>query len=249
MTILKRSRRCGAVGLDEDLLDALGGLGSPHLDLPMVLLTVLGTAYIVVLLGPLLWLWGHRREAVDFLLLFAAVELATVVLKLLIQRPRPPDPALLPFLALPTDPALPSGHAARTFAAACLVGRLSRRLAPPALALAAAIGYSRIYLRFHFPSDVAAGAILGVGIALMVAVLQGSPHYRRWREEAVALVAALVDKLRKGPEGVQDLGQGGRSPRHVPGQDGGQGRNGDEEGVPLQVEDDDGVLLRSGGDG
>lgn len=36
------------MGLDEDLLDALGGLGSPHLDLPMVLLTVLGTAYIEI---------------------------------------------------------------------------------------------------------------------------------------------------------------------------------------------------------
>ena len=61
-----------------------------------------------------------------------------------------------------TDPSFPSGHTASSFAAATAVTAYYPKAAPLAFALAAGVGASRVHLGHHFPSDVAAGALLGV---------------------------------------------------------------------------------------
>jgi undecaprenyl-diphosphatase len=66
----------------------------------------------------------------------------------------------------PSSGSFPSGHAANAFAGAMV---LSRFAAAPALAwwvLAGAIAYSRLYLGVHYPSDVAAGALVGIACAV-----------------------------------------------------------------------------------
>ncbi len=66
----------------------------------------------------------------------------------------------------PTSGSFPSGHAANAFAAAVV---LSRFATAPALAwwvLAGTIAYSRLYLGVHYPSDVAAGALVGIACAV-----------------------------------------------------------------------------------
>jgi len=62
----------------------------------------------------------------------------------------------------PVDASFPSGHTAAAFAGALIVSRMARSLAPVWWALAAAIGYSRVYLGVHYPLDVAAGALVGL---------------------------------------------------------------------------------------
>ena len=61
-----------------------------------------------------------------------------------------------------TYQSFPSGHATTAFALAGCVGFISERWFYPSLALAAAIGLSRITEGVHYPSDVIAGAILGL---------------------------------------------------------------------------------------
>jgi membrane-associated phospholipid phosphatase len=60
----------------------------------------------------------------------------------------------------------PSGHTmtAFAFACVCLFVLNKPRLAIIPLLIAMLVGYSRMYLFQHFPSDVFAGGVLGVGI-------------------------------------------------------------------------------------
>jgi len=66
-------------------------------------------------------------------------------------------------------PGFPSLHAACSFAAAFSLWCLPRRaFMLIALAVAAVIGWSRLYLGLHFPSDVAAALVLGALVSIMV---------------------------------------------------------------------------------
>jgi len=85
-----------------------------------------------------------------------------------IGRRRPPlvypDPK--PLVSVPHSGAFPSGHTTTAFACATVLAWASPRLAVPAFVLAAAIGFSRIYVGVHWPLDVLGGAVLGTLIGL-----------------------------------------------------------------------------------
>lgn len=204
------------MGPDEELLRLInGGLAHPALDAAMVGLTIVGLAYVWVWIALPLWRRGNHRDALDFLLLFAAVELVTWALKVAVDRPRATGlRVVLPSLLAPLDPSFPSGHASRAFAAAGLLGQRLRRWRWPLYALASGIGFSRIYLGLHYPSDVLAGALLGLGAAALYLRLAD-----RWRPladfrgRAVGLLERLAQELGQRPQGFEDLPQGGRRPR------------------------------------
>jgi undecaprenyl-diphosphatase len=59
----------------------------------------------------------------------------------------------------------PSGHSAAAFAGAWLLRRHYPRLAALWYAIAALVGFSRIYLGAHYPGDVLSGALCGTVIA------------------------------------------------------------------------------------
>ena len=70
---------------------------------------------------------------------------------------------LVPLIPKPTDYSFPSGHTACSFAVGFLLfRRLPKVYGIPCLVLAMLIGFSRIYLGVHYPSDVIAGAISGI---------------------------------------------------------------------------------------
>lgn len=108
-------------------------------------------------------------------------------------RPRPfvDHPALTHLLAArTTDPSFPSDHAAAAFAIAFAVLAFSGWAGGTFLAAATLIGVSRIALGVHYPSDVLAGALVGLGAATLVTTL-GRP----WVERLVVLVSRLTDPL------------------------------------------------------
>lgn len=61
----------------------------------------------------------------------------------------------------------PSGHTAAAFLFACLLANFYPAFALPAYLWASLIGTSRVLLGVHYPSDIAAGALLGTGCALL----------------------------------------------------------------------------------
>ena len=86
-----------------------------------------------------------------------------LLLKPLIGRIRPfaVNTAVELLIPPPLDASFPSGHTAASFAAVFALRASGSPLWKPALAVAAAIAFSRLYLYVHWPSDVLGGALLG----------------------------------------------------------------------------------------
>jgi membrane-associated phospholipid phosphatase len=88
--------------------------------------------------------------------------------KLLVRRPRPRLRRLPPLAGAPSELSFPSAHATSSLAAATAFGRVEPRTRVPLYGLAAAICATRPYLGMHYPSDMLAGAALGVAIGALV---------------------------------------------------------------------------------
>jgi membrane-associated phospholipid phosphatase len=92
----------------------------------------------------------------------------TAVTKYTINRPRPYR--TYPFIekeASGGSPSFPSGHTSEAFALATSLSLTYPKwyIIAPSFLWAGAVGYSRMDLGVHYPSDVLAGAILGAGCA------------------------------------------------------------------------------------
>jgi membrane-associated phospholipid phosphatase len=90
------------------------------------------------------------------------------LVKLVVRRPRPDLGAALPPLGgAPSSLSFPSAHATSSFAVATAMTRVEP-IAALAFVLAVALSLGRPYLGMHYPSDVLAGALLGIGLGLVV---------------------------------------------------------------------------------
>ena len=85
--------------------------------------------------------------------------LLNTAIKGVFRRARPAFDDLPALIATPTALSFPSAHASSSFAAARAYSAMLP--AAPLYATAAAMGLSRVYLGVHYPSDIAAGALLG----------------------------------------------------------------------------------------
>lgn len=102
---------------------------------------------------------------------FLANEVMTLLLKRAFQRTRPFEayPELIYKKGTGGSYSMPSGHTSSAFSTATSLSLNFRKwyVVAPAYTYAAAVGYSRMYLGVHYPSDVLAGALLGSGTAYL----------------------------------------------------------------------------------
>lgn len=111
---------------------------------------------------------SSNREAWLICAVLAPVAIAlNYVIKLIVKRPRPVLEGLPPLGGAPSSLSFPSAHATSSFAVATAMTRVDS-LGALAFILAIALSLGRPYLGMHYPSDVLAGAVLGVVLGLIV---------------------------------------------------------------------------------
>jgi membrane-associated phospholipid phosphatase len=91
---------------------------------------------------------------------------AAVVIKRIVKRPRPHDPAIAINVGTPSKLSFPSAHATSTTAAAILMARATGLPFPWVLIPPMAL--SRLVLGVHYPSDVVTGVVVGTVVAKAV---------------------------------------------------------------------------------
>lgn len=155
------------MGIEFGILDFIRShLSCAALDFIMPLLTKLGDGGILwICCTVMLLLFRKTRKAGAAMAVSLALEVicCSVILKPLVARPRPYDVNAVQLLIPPlSDYSFPSGHTGAAFAAASSLFFSKNRLWIPALVIAVLMGFSRLYLYVHYPSDVLAGALLGI---------------------------------------------------------------------------------------
>lgn len=160
--------------------DAIHAHASPVLTKVMIALSFIGGdgLAIAAILSVGLFLWFRWfRAALWLVTTIAGAIVLSVTLKYAFHRPRP----MAFYGALPHTYSFPSGHSLFSF---CFYGVLAGLLVDRtrssrrrifiwfcAACLVASIGFSRIYLGVHYPSDVLAGYLTGaLWVSTMVAV-------------------------------------------------------------------------------
>ena len=186
----------------------LHGIASPPMDAVMNAFTALGTAFVIlpalVVLGAWLLRTGRTRSLAFLIVASLGSLLLQLVLKPFFARPRPG----VPYAQILSDYSFPSGH---TLSAVVFYGGVAlviwslfgRRAGLAAVAVSAIIalcvGVSRIYLGYHFVTDVLGAMLAGVAWLLIVgATFRAQPTWRRWRSRT----PAAGEPARSGRAGV-----------------------------------------------
>lgn len=160
---------CGA-------LDVIGrGLQSPEW-----LYALLGIVAVMLLIK------GRWKDRWFVIAALAAVgltdALCSQVLKPLIGRPRPTVAldGVRALLGRKSGFSMPSNHAANMAALTVVFLRHYRRAAWPLIPIALLVGYTRVYVGVHYPSDVLLGFLIGATVGLAVLIIWWVVEYKRF---------------------------------------------------------------------
>jgi undecaprenyl-diphosphatase len=164
---------------------ANGWWSSSVLDQILPWLTYLGSHIAVIFFIILSWVLTKQRKILRPLILLYVIQSVVLYgLKFLVKRERP-----LFFLEMASklsrspgeilDPSFPSAHATFSFMIATLLANRFPRYRVIFFIGAAFIGWTRIYLGLHYPTDVIAGGLLGYGITKLYLKMSGPQDLMR----------------------------------------------------------------------
>lgn len=95
------------------------------------------------------------------------------------KRPFQQFPEIEP-LSFPIDiSSFPSGHTKSVWLSAVVLSQHCPQFAPAFIAVALLASYSRVYCGLHYPTDVLAGAVLGLCLGLLLLAMTRHPEFDR----------------------------------------------------------------------
>ena len=171
------------LNLDFAILNAIQGMRSNILDIIMIIITYIGStaSFWIASAVVLIYRKKTRRDGIVIALsMILVLLLGTLLIKNIVMRPRPyniPEGLLSAADLIIPKPmgiySFPSSHSATAFAAATGIFFLNKKWGLGAYILAALIGFSRLYLYVHFPTDVLFGAVFGIVCAWLARWIMG----------------------------------------------------------------------------
>jgi membrane-associated phospholipid phosphatase len=157
-----------------EIIRFIQGGGNPGLTWFMELVTFLGSPLYYLFLLPLIFFAFNEKRGIRLAITVILSAWLNLVLKALLQGPRPYelDPSL--GRAFESSYGIPSGHAQNALVLWVILaswGRGKWRYAAAALIILL-ISFSRLYLGVHFPTDIFAGWLLGALILALYFVVR-----------------------------------------------------------------------------
>ena len=148
-------------------------LACSFLDFLMPKITFLGNGGLIWIAAAIIMIFFKKYRKIGIMIgtgLSAGVIIGNILLKNLIARERPCwiNETVQKLISTPQDYSFPSGHTLSSFVAATIIMHSDRRMGIAAYVFASIIAFSRLYLYVHFPTDILAGALLGIIIGLIV---------------------------------------------------------------------------------
>lgn len=155
------------------ILYALQEIHNPILDKIMLFITSLGDdGWFWLAIGVVCLVFKkHRKMGLQLLLsMLCTFILGNLIIKNLVARPRPCDidTAVTLLLSRPHGHSFPSGHSINSMVAAVALFLNNKKIGIPAVIIATLIGFTRLYLFVHFPTDVLAGFVIAILVAIGV---------------------------------------------------------------------------------
>ncbi|MEX2017254.1 MAG: phosphatase PAP2 family protein [Candidatus Pacearchaeota archaeon] len=193
-----------ALYFDSYIIQGVTYLKNAILDEFLIGLTYTSTEIIIFFVITSFFLWNSNKRKwilpLWFTLLLSSI--ASFILKLSIQRPRPFQQGLMEissFLVKDSyyawDFSFPSAQTMAVFCAVPFLIKEFPRLKYMWVTLAAIVGFSRIYFGFHFLSDVIAGAAIGWMLGALI--IKNERESRFWEKVYWRIHNKVYDKIVK----------------------------------------------------
>jgi undecaprenyl-diphosphatase len=178
-----------ALYFDAHIIRGVSYIKNAFLDVFFMGLTSASSGIIILFFLTILLVWSgnKRRWILPLWFTLALSYLASFILKIIIERPRPFQQGLIEipsFLVKNSyymwDFSFPSSHAMIAFCAVPILSKEFPKFKYAWIALASLIALSRLYLGFHFLSDIIAGAFFGYVIGMLV--MKAEKENRFWEK-------------------------------------------------------------------
>ena len=150
---------------------------NPILDNIMIFITSLGNGGMIWIAATIALLIPKKTRKAGIMsaaALLGSLIINNNIVKNIVQRPRPfvTFADLQIIIPTPSEFSFPSGHTSSSFAAAAVFYRhLPKKIGLPSVILAGLIGFSRLYVGVHYPTDVIAGVLMGILLSYLAEFL------------------------------------------------------------------------------